>query len=339
MAAAVLRLAKLPALAVGLALLAPACSKGKDGAEGKAKSEKKGDAEAKSEAETGAGEDGAEPAAKQSATALLSWLPPDAQSVAYDRLDERLDPAVVAVVFGLPPTAADLLEERKILDEALDISLDGDAEPENWLGPKSLAFTVALSKTPYFLRPLSKPASEVGPLLADAGFTKNTGSEDIELWLPRGAFPWRIALLDDELAAFVPADIPGTGLEPLTGGQEAEPSPVEQQLAEALDKNPAIRLTLVSAGPMLHYDVKDPVAQIQFALMQPLGAKGYEGEIVLASGGDVDEATNQLNARKHPEENQQVQALIGAVNFVVSEGMVTGRLSIADDQVKHFLDR
>lgn len=294
---------------------------------------------------------------------LLAWMPGEPHAVVYDRLGERLDPAVLEVVFGIPPKAGHLLEERGTLDEALALVFEGESEAGKWLAPPSFGFTVSLSRSPYFVRLLSKPAAEVAPLLAGAGFTSNT-IDGVELWLPSGSFPWRIALLhgavEGDVAAFIPVDVPGAGLEPLTqqrkpdsagetgedAGVEPVDSPssgtavVEAELRRALTDDPMIELVLISSGPLVHFDVEQPIGQVQFALRRiAANAPGYEGQIVLMPVGDPDECANDLRARKHPEENQQVQALLAAVEFSVMEGSVMGRLAISPDQVKHFVLR
>jgi hypothetical protein len=298
---------------------------------------------------------------------LLKWIPSEPLAVAYDRLGQRLDPSILAVVFGVPPKAADVLEERDTLDEALPLVFEGDAEASKWLGSTSLAFTVALSRSPYFVRPLSKPAAEVQALLGAAGFSKNT-MEGVELWLPSGSFPWRIALLEGDVAAFIPVDVPGAGLEPLvpsaagaeadtaetgeTGGEVKAPAleptapsdaktAVETELRRTLTEDPMIELVLVASGPLVHYDVQQSIAQVQFALRRiaPPDSPAYEGRIVLTPSADADECANDLRKRKYPEENQQVQALVAGVEFMVIEGGVIGRLEIPPDQVKHFHSR
>jgi hypothetical protein len=280
---------------------------------------------------------------------LLAWMPGEPHAVAYDRLGERLDPAVLEVVFAIPPKAGHLLDERGTLDDALALVFEGEAEAGNWLAPPSFGFTISLSRSPYFLRLLSKPAAEVTPLLRDAGFTSNT-IDGVELWLPSGSFPWRIALLEGDVAAFIPVDVPGAGLEPLlqreadetgeTGDTPSSPSSgtevVEAELRRALTDDPMIELVLISSGPLVHLDVEQAIAQVQFALRRiAANATGYEGQIVLMPVGDPDECANDLRARKYPEENQQVQALIAAVEFAVIEGGVIGRLAISPDQLKH----
>ncbi|PRP89988.1 hypothetical protein ENSA5_69310 [Enhygromyxa salina] len=318
--------------------------------ETKTKPEAEAGADAKADAKTEAGASdpnaGEDPAQAPAAASgeldqLLAWLPPDPIAVAFDRVGQRLDPAIVAVVYGIPPMAADLLVERATLDEALDVVFDGDAEPENWLASDSLAFGVALSKTPYFVRPLTKPAAELAPLFEQGGFSKNTVDE-IEVWLPSGSFPWRIALVGDGVAAFIPVDVPGAGLEPLTSARDQDGTAVETELSRTLTDDPMIELVLFSAGPLIHYDVKQTIAQVQFALrrVQGPGAQvGYEGQIRLEPSGDVDECTNELRERAHPEENQQVQKLVSSVEFVVEGGGVVGRLAITPEQVKHFIIR
>lgn len=287
---------------------------------------------------------------------LLAWMPAEPHAVAYDRLGERLDPIVLEVVFGIPPKAGHLLDERATLDEALSLVFEDESEASSWLAPPSFGFTIALSRSPYFLRLLSKPAVEVAALLQRARFTKNT-IDGVEVWLPSGSFPWRIALLEGDVAAFIPVDVPGAGLEPLlqqrqadsaggeTGGEAAGSASaakdvVEAELRRALTDDPMIELVLIASGPLVHFDVTQSIAQVQFALRRlAANAPGYEGQIVLMPVGDPDECANDLRARKHPEENQQIQALLAAVEFSVVEGGVIGRLAISPDQLKHFLLR
>lgn len=265
---------------------------------------------------------------------LLTYLPTDAQRAAYDRLSKPFKVDVLAVVFAIPPQAASLLDQQQLLDEGLDITLDGEAEPSNWLADTTLGFLLPMGKSPYFLRPLSKPASELGPLL-EQGFTKTT-IEDIEVWLPTGSFPWRIALLDGEVAAFVPVDAIGTGIEPLLAAREAESSPLETELRRALTTDRGIELLLFAVGPLVHYDISDPIAQVDFLLRR--SDDGYQGQVSLRPNGSVDEALEQLRARKHPEENLQVQGLIGALELVSEQNLVVGQLAISSDRLKHFLD-
>lgn len=265
---------------------------------------------------------------------LLTYLPIDAQRVAYDRLSKRLNVDALEVVFAVPPQAADLLDERAVLDEALDITLDGEAEPGNWLGATTLGFMIPLGKTPYFLRPLSKPASEVGPLL-EQGFRKST-VEGIEVWQPTGSFPWRVALLEGDIAAFVPVDMVGNGLAPLLAAREAESSPLELELARSLKEDGAIELLLFAVGPLVHYDVSAPIAQVDFLLRR--AGDTYQGQVTLRPAGSLDEALEQLRTRKHPEENQQVQALIGALELVTEQNLVIGQLALTPDRLKHFIE-
>lgn len=265
---------------------------------------------------------------------LLTYLPTDAQRVSYDRLSKRFKVDTLAVVFALPPQAADLLDERTVLDEGLDITLDGDAEPANWLGGTTLAFLLPLGKSPYFLRPLSKPASEVGPLL-EQGFTKTT-VEGVDVWLPTGSFPWRVALLEGDVAAFVPVDTVGTGIEPLLAAREAESSPLETELNRSLTQDGAIELLLFAVGPLVHYDITAPIAQVDFLLRR--SGDAYQGQVTLRPAGSLDEALEQLRTRKHPEENQQVQTLIGALELTTEQNLVVGQLAITADRLKHFIE-
>ena len=323
-----------------LALLlagAGACNKTSEKAKKTDAAEAKAGAEAKDAAEaTDTAEAEAETDEPEHLDALLGYLAPDATAVTYDRLDQRLDPAVLSVVFALPPEAADLLEERETLDTALDIALDGEAEADRWLAPTTLAFVLPPARTPYFLRPLTKPAAEVEPLLDASGFTKQD-NEDGAVWAPDGSFPWKVALLERGVAAFVPTEVLGTGLEALMDAREREPSAVEKELAGTLGEDAQIQLVLVAGGRLVHYDVSQPITQVQFALRRILGPQaGYEGQIVLEPSGDPAESSAQLRERSHPEETKQVQSLMSAVEFEVEDRVILGRLALSRDQLKHF---
>jgi hypothetical protein len=285
--------------------------------------------------------------AKEDAAALmvrlLSWLPSDTLSVSFDRMSTRWNPQVISAVFGLPPKAGDLLDERRLLDEALAQAFEGESgTPDlSWLGPQSLAFTLPIIRHTYMVRPLLRPASELDSLFIAAGFMQEELEGKVG-WLPKGAFPWRMVILDEQTIAFVPND-PGAGVLPLLDAAAAPPSPVETQVAEALSQDPQIELTLLAAGPMLHFDTDAAIGQLQFAVRRPSANGGHEGLVVLMPDGDVVECASQLRARTSPEENQQVQALITAVQWLaepsLSPPQVVGRLTIAPDQLKHFLLR
>lgn len=328
-------------VAAGLLALLGACQT--PPADDGAKHGKAVDGEAEPAAAT-TGEPAAEPgtqpetaSAKTSLERLFRYLPSDATGVAYDRSGQRFDPEALSVVFAIPPKTSALLDHRTLLDEGLDIVLDGDADPEHWLSPISLGFTLTVGRDPYFLRPLTKPVAELAPLL-EQGFNASE-AHGVSVWLPTGAFPWKIAILaDDELAAFIPVDAMGTGVEPLLAATTLEESAIETQLVEALAPDPSLELVLVGAQPGPHFDLDQSIAQVQFGLRQGQGG-GYEGQVVLAPTGDIDAAVTQLRARKHPEENLQIQALLGAVEFVPERGGVVGRLVVERDQLKHLVER
>ena len=335
------------AFAAALTLSLAACKEPPAGGEAGDKSDKSTTAAPAEAAEAGA--EAAEaadtaaapsPSSSTSTDALLDWLAPDPTAVALDRVQERLSAEVLAVVFGVPPKSADLLEERETLDEGLDIVFDGDAEPHEWLSDASLAYTVALSKTPYFVRGLTKPRAEVATILEANGFTKNE-VEGIDVYFPGGSFPWRIALPGGEIAAFIPIDVPGAGLEPLTSAQAEDPSEVEAELRKALAAEANLEFVLLSIGPLLHYDVHQALTQANFSLRRvELGPQhGYEGMVRLVPSQSADAAAEELRKRAHPEENKQVQALLAQVAFVVDQGTVVGSLGIQPDQLKHFLAR
>lgn len=331
-------------LAGVLACLALACNTPPKSDADKAKAEAKdGGDQAEAEAGDAKAEAGEAAEAEQKSPEIdrfVAWLPKDVLAASYDRLGERFDPDTVAVVFGVPPKAADLLDERKVLDESLEIVLSEEALAADWLADSTMAFTTPLSNTPYFLRSLTKAPAEVEPLLEGSGFTKHTGEEtgaDRDVWLPSGAFPWRIVLLDEHSVAFIPADIPGTGLEPLLSAQGQANSQIEDEMTKALGEDPGIRLVLLSGGPLISYDLHASIAQVQLVLRKSPD-EGLAGQIVLAPTGDLSEAINELNERDHPEENAQVQALIKGVAFQPLEGMAVGQLVLSRDQLKHLRD-
>jgi hypothetical protein len=317
--------------------------------EGAAKSEAKADADAGDTAAP-ADSDAATPVATPSPEPggldpvleqLLTYLPSDTLAVGYDRMSARWNPATLATVFALPPKAAIVLEERQLLDDALAQAFEpseGGPADLAWLGPQSLAFTIPIIRHAYLVRPLLRPPSELEATFAAAGFMR----EEIDgklVWLPKGAFPWRIAILDDRTAAFVPVD-PGAGLSPLLDALETEPTAVEKELTEALGRDGAIELTVLAGGPMLHFDVDATIAQLQFGLRNAAPQAAYEGLVMIVPDGDVDECANGLRTRTAPEENQQVQALIKAVQWepqsTLTPPQVLGRLAIARDQAKQF---
>ncbi len=274
---------------------------------------------------------------------LLGWLPGDTLAVSYDRMPKRWSPSTISAVFAIPPKAAMLLDERRLLDEALDQAFEAEnGETDlSWLGTQSLAFTLPIIRHAYLVRPLLRPPGELDPIFLAAGFMR----EELEgkvVWLPKGAFPWRMAILDDQTLAFVPVD-PGAGVQVLIDALAAPPSVVETQVVDALGQDPMIELTLLAGGPLLHYDTDAAITQLQFALRNAGPTAGYEGMVILMPDGDVDECANQLRARSLPEENQQVQALVGKVVFTPEPSaeppQVIGRLSVASDQLKHFLER
>lgn len=272
---------------------------------------------------------------------LLTYLPSDTLAVGFDRMSARWNPATIATVFALPPKAAIVLEERKLLDDALAQAFEpaeGGPADLAWLGPQSLAFTIPIIRHAYLVRPLLRPPSELDGTFEAAGFMR----EEIDgklVWLPKGAFPWRIAILDERTVAFVPVD-PGAGLSPLLDALESEPTAVEKELTEVLGRDPAIELTVLAGGPMLHFDVDATIAQLQFGLRATPPPNVYEGLVMIVPDGDVDETGNALRARTAPEENQQVQALLKAVQWdpqsTLTPPQVLGRLAVARDQAKQF---
>lgn len=276
-----------------------------------------------------AAEDGtpATPATVDPARArLLAWLDPDAVSVAYLSLPLRAD--AVAVVYGLPPRAEDLLDAIGNIDQALDAVRPIDAPATNtWLGPQALATASLMAKKPLVLRPLLVPRAEAIARLEALGLERQE-VDAFEVWTPRRVFPYRVVLLDGDVAGFIPASDPGTGLPPLIAARDMPPSDVETQLDTLLATPGGPVAALFAAGPMLHLDFDQPVLAVRFELRRSPGG-GFDGQIALQVDGDPGAVVTVLEARKAPEQNDAVQQLMERAAFVVDGPVVAGRLQLS----------
>lgn len=263
--------------------------------------------------------------------ALTAWLDPAASAASFSRGDRGLDPAVVATIYALPPRASELLEIEGRIDEGLAASLGADASA-GLLRPESLLFRPSVSVGIYALRPLAVARADFEAALERAGMVGRE-IEGFRVYAPHGAFPWKIVILDEGVVGFIPVAEVGSGLPPLTAGRDLPASELELEITKFLREDPGVFLTLHAAGPMLHYDTDARIAMVQFALRAD--ERAIVGQVVLQPLGDVDETANQLEARRHPEENQQVQHLIASVAFVREAEVVVGKLEIGPEQLKH----
>ncbi len=275
----------------------------------------------------------AEPAAPKSPShALLDWLDPDAVAIVYTKMAHTVDADAFATAFAVPPKLARMLRDVPAVDEALDaISDPGDPRPGQWLGPEAVASTSVVSSGTYVLRPLLQPRAEVEALLERAGMTADT-IEGFTVYLHRGAFPWKVAFLTDTVVAFVPVKEIGTGLSPLTAGRDLPPSEAETELRTVLDEDPGTALEAFAAGPLLHLDLGQDLAQYAVRA-RPFQRTGLEVEVRLAPIEDPMAAAGTLGDRDLSLETDALAALAKKVAFTVEGPVVVGRLQMPATEV------
>ncbi|MCX4239935.1 hypothetical protein OEB96_04855 [Paraliomyxa miuraensis] len=259
---------------------------------------------------------------------LLAWLDPDAVSVAYLRTPLRAD--AVAVVYGLPPRAEDLLEAMGDVDEALEAIRPSDApSATTWLGPQTLASASLMAKKPLVLRPLTVSRAEAITRLEALGLQRQE-VDAFEVWVPRRVFPHRVVLLEGDVAGFIPVSDPGTGLPPLIAARDTPPSDVETQLDALLELPGGPVAAVFAAGPMLHLDFDQAVLAVRFELRPT--PEGFDGQIALQIDGEPSAVVTVLSARNAPEQSDAVQQLMKRVTFVVDgpdRSVVAGRLQLS----------
>lgn len=279
----------------------------------------------------------AEPATAPAAgaKALLTYLEPEAGGVLYMNLPPelgKLDGELLSTVFALPPRGRDLINAALGVDPALAAVLGPDAPPPSeLLGPETLVMIPAVATGAYVLRPMKKPAAELEALLtADAMQTSE--SDGITVLTPTGAFPYKAALLEGDVVAFIPRTEIGSGLTPLTAGRDLPPSEVRTELATMLDTDPAMVLVGVVAGPMLHLELSDDVALARLMLRRWQDG-GLDAEIRMQTTGDPAVAAKELEQRTAPLETDQVQALVDRIAFTVDGPTVAGKLQLTKDDV------
>ncbi|HET6583200.1 MAG TPA: hypothetical protein VFG69_07130 [Nannocystaceae bacterium] len=265
------------------------------------------------------------------ALALLKWLDPDATAVMLSRLPSDLDPDAITTVFAVPPKAARLLRDAAALEPALDAVLPIDApRPPSWLAPETLAFSSLVATGTYLVRPLQRPSAEIEPILLGAKMRADP-VDGFTMLVPEGPLPYRVVLLPDDVAAFVPAREIGSGLGPLTAGRDLPAGAVERELARVLEEEPDALLELAAAGPLIHFDLGQDV--IQFVVRMRAWQGGIDVQIRLHPSGDAAVAANALTNRDVSLESDQIRALCGRVAFTVDGPYVDGRLQLTADDV------
>ena len=159
---------------------------------------------------------------------------------------------------------------------------------------------------------------------------QRTELEGRSYWLPTRTFGFKITFIEPGVLAFIPMEELGSGLGPLTAGRDLPPSEMRNQLTKMLDDDPSIVLALHAGGPMLHLDLHGDVLTSQLGLRRA-DAGGYDAQVVLQPKMPHDKALETLAAREHPEESQQVQALMKRVAFIVDREAVIGEVHLSDE--------
>ncbi|MEM9458271.1 MAG: hypothetical protein AAGF11_29110 [Myxococcota bacterium] len=264
---------------------------------------------------------------------LLAWLDPDAVSVAYLDLPQHLRSDAVAVVYGLPPRAEDLLQAVTDLDHALDAIRPTDSPAtDTWLSPRGLVTVGRLARRPTVLHPLRVPKAEAIARLEALGLVREE-DEVFEIWAPQRVFPYKVVMLEGEVAAFIPAAEPGSGLSPLAAARDQPPSDVETQLGALLSGPDAPTLALFAAGPMLHFDLSDDVLAVRFELRRASDGS-LDGQLALQIEGDPAAAAKALEDRTAPEQSDRIQQLVERAAYVVDAEVVAGRLQLSAADAK-----
>ena len=262
---------------------------------------------------------------------VVEWLDPEATGVLVARGDAlKLDPHVVAAVFALPPATEDLLEPIYDVDWALEASLPKDTKAADLFGDVMMTMHPGVASGVYVVRPLKVSNDAFVKLLGDAFLSEEI--EGITIWRPKGAFPYKIAMLDEGLVAMIPVEEIGSGLAPLTAGRDLPPSPVEEELTKTLAADPDMLLAGTTAGPVMHLELDDDVARARLT-MRRFKRSGLDVEVAFQVMGDADAAAKQLDAHDAPAENDQVRTLAKNVAFSLESGVVVGRLQVLPEDV------
>ncbi|MEM7156407.1 MAG: hypothetical protein AAF799_26375 [Myxococcota bacterium] len=258
---------------------------------------------------------------------LLKWMDPEAVAVAYLRTPRQLKADIVSVIYALPPRAEDLLKGVSDVEHALDAVRPSDApEISTWLGTQALATTGRFSRRPTVLRPLVGSREEAGKQLEAMGLVRKE-VDVFEVWEPQRVFPYRVVLLDNDVAAFVPASDPGTGVAPLAAARDMPPGDVRNQLDELLNQPGGPTIALLASGPMMHFDVDQPIIAVRFEMRKTAGGR-MDGRMDLQLEEKPEEAVSALLGRSAPEQNDRIQDIMKRAAFAVEGAIVTGRLEL-----------
>lgn len=260
---------------------------------------------------------------------LLSWLDPDATSVAYLRHDRTLHGERLATIFGLPPNLEDAVKAPSDLTWALGVLLDAD-HPDavhGWFDDDVLVMRPRVANGLYVLRRLEKPADEMKAALQQHGTLSE--SEGFAVFSPRSAFPFTMVFVDDEVVAFIPMREIGSGLSPLTAARDLPPSPVETELATILDETRDLSLVALAAGPMTHLDLDHPVGRARVTLRR-LSNGLIDGEVAyqMLAPEHAEHAIGQLGERTVFADNERIKGLARKVAFTRDADVVNGRLQL-----------
>lgn len=263
---------------------------------------------------------------------LLEWLDPDAVSVVFSRIDPAIDTDSFSMVFALPPKIEKMLRDIQGVDHALDAVLDPDApRPAEWLGPQSLGAASVVSSGTYVVRALTAPVAEVEKHLLGAGMQK-TEIEGFAVFVPRGPFPWKVVILEDDVAGFVPVKEIGSGLSPLTAGRDLPASALETEIRTVLSQDPDALLDIYAGGPLLHLDLGQDIAQLGLHTRR-FEQGGLDVEVRMQPVDNADQARASLQNRELELETDQIQALAKRVAYTVEGNVVTGRLQATPQDV------
>ena len=322
------RLPRLPQLMVCAPLLLAGCGKTGEPDEADVK---------KSAEDAGEAAPEPEPAQKVPATErLLTYLDPEATAVLYLDVPEdvgHLDVDVISTVFAIPPRGRDLLVAGLGMDEALDATAGPDAPPPHEVfATEALVMIPAVATGPYLLRPLAKTPTETEKLLLEAGMQK-AEVDGMTMFAPRGAFPYKVVLLEQDVAAFIPVTEIGSGLGPLTAGRDLPASEVRTELSALVANEPGVFLVQVVAGPMLHLELSDDVALARLILRK--WQEGIDAEARMQTTGDPSAAAKELEAVDASLETDQVKALVDRVAWTVDGPTVMGKLQMTKADLDH----
>lgn len=309
---------------------------------------KKDTADAKSSAAAGGAETGGDDAAatadgdgaeatpaKVGPEKLLSWLDPDARSVAYLRSLGHLDPESMSSVFALPPDAEDLLQPLEELDWSLEAVLGHEGpKPDEVFGNEMVAFKPAVATAPYIVRGVNMSQAEVEKAFGD-DMDKST-VDGIDVLSPKGAFAYRVAFIEPGMVAFVPVAEIGSGIGPLTNGRDMPPKEIENELREALSADGDLLGIAVAAGPLMHLDIDEQVARFRLTMRRFQG-KGLDVEVgmelLLEPGEDATEVAKELDARRPSFESDRIAEMANKVAFTADGPVVVGRLQLTPEMV------